>query len=62
MNSADTDGGSFPITKEVRQSCKKAHQRQNPAHKAKTQCRTDLKVVGNCATWSNKKNSKKNFL
>ena len=31
MNSVDVDAGSFPITKEIRQSCKKARQRQNLA-------------------------------
>ena len=27
MDSADADAGSFPMTKEMRQSCKKARQR-----------------------------------
>ena len=35
MNSADADAGNFSITKEMRQSCKKAHQRQKLAHKSK---------------------------
>ena len=33
--SADADAGSFPITKEIRQSCKKASQTQTLAQKSK---------------------------
>ena len=35
MNSSDADAGSFPITKEIRQSCKKARQRQKLAQESK---------------------------
>ena len=35
MDSADADAGNFPITKEMRQSCKKARQRQKLAHQSK---------------------------
>ena len=35
MNSADAHAGNFPITKEMRQSCKKARQRQKLAHQSK---------------------------
>ena len=35
MNSADAHAGSFPITKEMRQSCKKAYQRQKLAQASK---------------------------
>ena len=35
MNSADADAGNFPITKEMRQSCKKACQRQKLARESK---------------------------
>ena len=35
MNSADADADSFPITKEIRQSCQKARQRQKLAQKSK---------------------------
>lgn len=35
MNSAYADAGSFPITKEIRQSCKKASQTQTLAQKSK---------------------------
>ena len=35
MNNANVDAGSFPITKEIRQSCKKAHQRKKLAQKSK---------------------------
>ena len=35
MNSADADAGNFPITKQIRQSCKKACQRQKLAQESK---------------------------
>ena len=35
MNSADADVSSFPTTKEMRQSCKKACQRQKLAQASK---------------------------
>ena len=35
MNNANVDAGSFPITKEIRQSCKKTHQRKKLAQKSK---------------------------
>ena len=44
MNSADADAVSLPITKEIRQSCKKACQRKKLAKKVrKVICRSQRK-------------------
>ena len=44
MNSADADAVSLPITKEIRQSCKKACQRKKLAKKVrKVMCRSQRK-------------------
>ena len=43
MDSGNADAGSFPITKEMRQSCKKACQRQKLAQESAPNCRSQRK-------------------